>query len=76
MRGIRQPLLSQALNRDKLVQLEQVFRTFIMPLMDENGKGDYDLIWEFERYLGSKKDEIASAEKQLVIKWQAPLLSK
>lgn len=64
------------MNTDKLVQLEQIFRTFIMPLMDENGMHDYDFIWEFERYLNSKEGEIASGEKQVVRKWQAPLLSK
>ncbi|HEV2138473.1 MAG TPA: hypothetical protein VGR53_06495 [Nitrososphaerales archaeon] len=64
------------MNRDKLVRMEQNFHASIMPLMDENGKDDYDLVWEFEKYLDSKKDEVASIEKQAVRKWQAPLLGK
>ena len=63
------------MNRNKLVRLEQIFRTFIIPLMDEEGRDDYDFIWEFERYLGSKKDEVANAEKQMR-KWETPLLNK
>jgi hypothetical protein len=64
------------MNLDKLDQVEQIFRTFIMPLMDENGMNDFDLVWEFERYLTSKRDELALDEKHIVRKWQAPLLSK
>jgi hypothetical protein len=64
------------MDKNKLVQVEQVFRTFIMPLMDEDGMHDFDLIWEFEKYLTSKEDEIARAEKHIVRKWQVPLLNK
>jgi hypothetical protein len=64
------------MNKTDLVQVEQIFRTFIIPLMEEDGMHDFDLIWEFEKYLTSKKDEIGRAEKHTVRKWQAPLLSK
>ena len=64
------------MNRDKLAQLEVIFRTFIMPLMDATKVDDYDFVWEFEKYLLSKNDEIVSAKKQDVRKWQAPLLRK
>ena len=69
-------LTGLAMEKDKLVQLEQVFRTFIIPLMDEDGMHDFDLTWEFEKYLTSKKDELGRSEKHIVRKWQAPLLSK
>jgi hypothetical protein len=69
-------LPSLAMNKEELVQLGEVFRTFIVPLMDEKGTADFGLIWEFEKYLDSKREEIASAQKQVVKTWQAPLLSK
>jgi hypothetical protein len=53
------------MNRAKLVQPEQIFRTFIKSPMDENGTDDLGFIWEFERYLNSKTDEIASAENKV-----------
>ena len=64
------------MSKNKLVQMEVIFRTFITPLIYETRMDDFDFVWEFEKYLLSKKDEIASAEKQDVRKWQAPLTRK
>jgi hypothetical protein len=64
------------MNTEELSQLEGAFRTFIVPLLDENGTADYGLIWEFEKYLDSKNEEIATAQEIVVETWQAPLLRK
>ncbi len=64
------------MNVDKLVRMDTIFRTFIIPLMDEEGANDLSLIWEFENYVDSKKDEIASSKKQAPRKWEALLQNK
>lgn len=64
------------MDRNKLARLEDNFHASILPLMDGNATDDYDLVWEFEKYLESKKEEIVSGEKQIVRKWEAPFLRK
>ena len=64
------------MNREKLTQLEENFRTYIVPLLNENDNEDYHFVWEFQRFFHTKKLQVLTAEKHDMKKWKELLLSR
>jgi hypothetical protein len=50
------------MDRKSLSQLNDNFKEFIVPLLNEKDPEDYHLIWEFQKLFHSKRVEILSAE--------------
>jgi hypothetical protein len=64
------------LNRRQLDSLETNFRTFIEPLLNGKDSEDYHFIWEFQKFLHTKKLRLLTAEKEGLNKWKEALQSR
>jgi len=56
--------------------LEEHFRAFIEPLLDQNDAEDVSLAWEIQKFLHTKKLRLLTAENQGIKKWKQSLLSR
>ena len=63
-------------NREKIKQIEFSFDAFIGPFLDEEDPEDFNLSWEFKKFVHSKKLKVLTAEREGVKKWKEQLLSR
>jgi hypothetical protein len=66
----------KGMDRKSLSLLNENFKAFIMPLLDENDPEDYHLIWEFQKLFHSKRLQVLKAESGDVVKWKELLQSR
>jgi hypothetical protein len=66
----------KGMDRKSLSLLNENFKSFIMPLLDENNPEEYHLIWEFQKLFHSKRLQVLSAESGDVVKWKESLQSR
>jgi len=64
------------LDRKSLSALNDNFKAFIVPLLNENNPEDYHLIWEFQKFFHSKRLQVMTAESEGTRKWKELLQSK
>ena len=64
------------MGRETIKQLDEHFKAFVAPLLNENDPEDVNLAFEFEKFLHSKKLKMLTAEKEGLKKWKELLLSK
>jgi hypothetical protein len=64
------------MSREKLSQLEDRFKEFIAPLLDERDAEDYRLFWEFQKFIHLRKLQALTAEHHSMKKWKELLLSR
>ncbi len=64
------------MDRENLKKLEDNFRTFVQPLLNEKDMQDYHFLWEFEKFLNAKTLQVLTAEHEGMKKWKALLLSR
>lgn len=64
------------MDRKGLSALNDNFKAFIMPLLNEDEPEDYHLIWEFQKFFHSERLRILNAEYAGVSKWKELLQSK
>ena len=64
------------MDRKGLNALGDNFKSFIMPLLNQDEPEDYHLIWEFQKYFHSKRLQILTAESAGMRKWKELLQSK
>jgi hypothetical protein len=61
------------MDRKNLSLLNQNFKTFIMPLLNESDPEEYRLIREFQKLFHSKRVEILTTEWKGVRNWRESL---
>jgi len=66
----------RTLNREKLSQMQENFKAFIEPFLNENDAQDYHLVWEWQKFLHAKKLQVLTAEGELLKRWKESLLNK
>ena len=64
------------MDRKSLNALNENFKAFIVPLLNENDPEDYHMIWEFQKFFHLKRLKVLTSESQGVRKWKESLLSK
>jgi hypothetical protein len=64
------------MDRKSLNVLNENFKAFIVPLLNENDPEDYHMIWEFQKFFHLKRLKVLTSESQGVRKWKESLLSK
>ena len=64
------------MDRKCLTSLNENFKAFIMPLLNEKDPEDYHLIWEFQKFFHSKRLRVLTAESEGAKKWKELLLSR
>jgi hypothetical protein len=62
--------------RDILRRLEVAFEDSIAPLLDEDDPEDVNLVWEFRKFLHTKRIRVLTAERESVKKWKQVLFNK
>jgi hypothetical protein len=62
--------LSVPMNKEGLSKVDENFREFVYPLLDEDDEQDFHLVWEFEKYIHAKKLQMMTAEKVRLEKWK------
>lgn len=64
------------LDRKSLGALEENFKAFVLPLLDQNNPEDYHFIWEWQKFFHAKKLRVLTAESELVKRWKESLVAK
>lgn len=64
------------MDRKGLTALNENFKAFIMPLLNEKDPEDYHLVWEFQKFFHSKRLQVLTAESKGSRKWKELLLGK
>lgn len=64
------------MNRENLKKLDDNFRDFVQPLLNENEAEDFAIIWEFQKFLHNKKLKVLTAEHELTRRWKESLLNR
>jgi hypothetical protein len=64
------------LDRKSLSALNENFKSFIVPLLNESNPEDYHLIWEFQKFFHSKRLQVLTAESEGTRKWKELLQSR
>jgi hypothetical protein len=64
------------MDRKTLAVLNDNFKAFIKPLLNEDEPEDYHLVWEFQKFFHSKRLQVMTAEAEGHQKWKALLQSK
>jgi hypothetical protein len=64
------------LDRKSLNLLNDNFKAFITPLLNEDDPEDYHIIWEFQKYFHSKRLKVLTAEAAGMRKWKELLQSR
>jgi hypothetical protein len=62
--------------RDTLRRLEVAFEGAIAPLLDEDDPEDVNLLWEFRKFLHTKRIRVLTAERENIKKWKQVLFTK
>jgi hypothetical protein len=62
--------------RDTLRRLEVAFEDSIAPLLDEEDPEDVNLLWEFRKFLHTKRIRVLTAERENIKKWKQVLFTK
>jgi hypothetical protein len=62
--------------RDILRRLEVAFEDSIAPLLDEDDPEDVNLVWEFRKFLHTKRIRVLTAERESIKKWKQVLFNK
>jgi hypothetical protein len=58
------------MDRKSLNLLNEHFKAFILPLLNEDNPEDYRLIWEFQKLFHSKRLQVMTAESKGVKTWK------
>jgi archaellum biogenesis ATPase FlaH len=69
-------LSHRLVTRDTLRRLEVAFEDSIAPLLDEEDPEDVNLLWEFRKFLHTKRIRVLTAERESVKKWKQVLFTK
>ena len=64
------------MDRRTLVTLNDNFKAFIAPLLNQDDTEDYHLIWEFQKYFHNKRLEVLTAEYHTTKKWKEVLQTR
>ena len=64
------------MTRDALRRLEVAFEGTIAPLLNEDDPEDVNLMWEFRKFLHTKRIRVLTAERESVKKWKQVLFNK
>ena len=64
------------MNREKLIQMQENFKAFIEPFLNENDSQDYHIVWEWQKFLHAKKLQVLTAEVEIRKRWKESLLNK
>ena len=64
------------MDRKTLNLLNDHFKVFILPLLNENEPEDYHLIWEFQKLFHSKRLQVMTAESKGIKTWKETLLRR
>lgn len=56
--------------------MQENFKAFIEPFLNENDAQDYHLVWEWQKFLHAKKLQVLTAEGELLKRWKESLLNK
>jgi len=58
------------MDRKTLNTLNDNFKAFILPLLNEENSEDYRLIWEFQKLFHSKRLQVMTAESKGIRTWK------
>jgi len=64
------------MDRRTLEQLEENFKAFVAPLLDEDDTEDVSFVWEFQKFVHTKKMRVLTSEKDRLRNWKRLLLSR
>lgn len=64
------------MNRETLSQLEENFKNFIGPLLDETDTEDVGLAWEFQKFIHMKRLRLLTMQNETIKHWKQALLSR
>ena len=64
------------MDRKGLAALNDNFKAFIMPLLNEDDPEDYHLIWEFHKLFHEKRLRVLASESEGTKKWKEFLQSR
>ena len=64
------------MDRKTLNLLNDHFKAFILPLLNEDIPEDYQLIWEFQKLFHSKRLQVMTSESRGVRIWKESLQAK
>ncbi len=66
----------KTMDRKRLSSLNENFKAFVLPLLDDDDPEDYHLIWEFQKFFHQKRLKILTAESVGARKWKELLQSR
>lgn len=64
------------MNREKLGQMQENFKAFIEPFLNEGDSEDYHFVWEWQKFLHAKKLRLLTAEGEILKRWKESLINK